>query len=393
VNPIEGAASNAIPATPSAKMLIRFKAPIPETSGPRFWYEAEAGVYGFSRNLPTIASITPPATTGPTFVPTSPGFIGLFSMSTVTNPLVTGATPDFGAGGSYRMGYWLDPGRTMAIDGGLFYVQGYSKFALSPTSVTTNTLINTTPDVFVGLFNDTTATTGSGAILDQLYGADVNFRMKAPPIANLTNFDVLAGVRYVALDETLTASVASSFSRTFQPALGLPPPVDFSNSSSGTGQFGIWNKFIGPQVGFDADKHWGRYWVESENELAVGATFEQVSVSGSTVTSTTPTRTLVLAGIPLAVNGGAPVTGTGGAPAFGLFAQEDRSTARFAVVPSGTIKVGYDFIPDVLSLTLAYNYLYLSSVGRAADQINSPGGIAQSSFFAQGVTLGVKGKF
>jgi hypothetical protein len=92
-------------------VLIPAKAPTAETSGPRFWYDAEGGVYGFSRNLPTIASITPPATTGPTFVPTAPGFIGLFTMSTVTNPLVTGATPDFGAGGSYRMGYWLDPGR------------------------------------------------------------------------------------------------------------------------------------------------------------------------------------------------------------------------------------------------------------------------------------------
>jgi hypothetical protein len=129
-------------------------------------------------------------------------------------------------------------------------------------------------------------------------------------------------------------------------------------------------------------------------ELAVGATIEQVQVSGSTNNTTTPTRTVLLAGIPLAVNGGTPVTGIpANAPVFGLFTQGDRLTARFAVVPSGTIKVGYDFIPNVLSLTLAYYYLYLSSVGRVADQINSPGGVAQSSFFAQGITLGVKGKF
>jgi hypothetical protein len=71
----------------------------------------------------------------------------------------------------------------------------------------------------------------------------------------------------------------------------------------------------------------------------------------------------------------------------------DRSRTAFAVVPSGNIKAGCDIIPDMLSLTLAYNYLYMSSVGRVGDQITSPFGITQSSFFAQGITLGAKAKF
>ena len=61
-------------------------------------------------------------------------------------------------------------------------------------------------------------------------------------------------------------------------------------------------------------------------------------------------------------------------------------------MPSGTIKVGYDINP-MLSLTLAYNYLYMSNVGRVGDQITSPSDIKQSSFFAQGITLGVKELF
>jgi len=118
---------------------------------------------------------------------------------------------------------------------------------------------------------------------------------------------------------------------------------------------------------------------------------EQVSVSGSTNNSITPTRTLALAGIPLSVNGGAPVTGIpGGPPSFGLFAQGSRSKTALVVVPSGTITLGYDVIPDMLSLTVAYNYLYLSSVGRVGDQITSPSDIRQSSFFAQGITFGAK---
>src|SRR4029077_7538904 len=134
--------------------------------------------------------------------------------------------------------------------------------------------------------------------------------------------------------------------------------------------------------------------VASENKVAVGAIIEGLSVSGVNVFSTTPTKTLVLAGIPLAVNaGGTPVSGVGAAPSFGLFAQGDRSKTAFAVVPSGNIKVGYDVIDDMLSLTLAYNYLYMSNVGRVGDQITSPFDIRQSSFFAQGITFGVKAKF
>jgi hypothetical protein len=387
VTPVEGAAaSNAMAAKPVVKALG------PVNSGPRFWIEAEGGIYGFSKNLPTLAATAPPATTGPTFVPTSPGFIGLVSISSVTNPLTIGDSPGLGGGGSYRMGYWLDPERTKAIEGSVFYVRGASKFSTAPTTVTTTTLINTTPDVFVGLFNDTTTTALNGVISDQLYGADANYRMKAPQLTSLSNFDVMVGVRYAALDERLTASVSSVFLRNFRPELGIPFPTDFTNASSGFDSFRIRNDFVGPQAGFNAEQHWGPYWVASENKLAVGAMLEHLSVSGSTVTSTTPTNTILLAGIPLMINGGLPVTGIG-APSFGLFGQGDRSRTAFAVVPSGNIKVGYDIIPDMLSLTLAYNYLYMSSVGRVGDQITSPFGITQSSFFAQGITLGAKAKF
>ncbi len=286
----------------------------------------------------------------------------------------------------------------MAVEGSLFYVRGTSSANLSqsPTTLRTTNFINTTPDVFVGLFDDTTTTTVTGAgIADQLYGVDANFRMRGPRIASLSNFDIMVGARFVSLDETLTASVSSLFSRTYQPALGLPTPVNFTNSVAGFDSFRIRNNFIGPQIGFNAEQHWGPWWVASENKLAVGAMIERASVSGSSVFTTSPTTTLALAGIPLTVvNAAAPVAlGAGGAPAFGVFAQGDRNKTTFAVLPSGNIKVGYDIIDDVLSLTLAYNYLYMSNVGRVGEQITSPSDIRQSNLFAQGVTLGVKAKF
>ena len=372
-------------------MPLKTKADVP-SPGPRYWVEVDGGPYGFSKNLPVLAATAPPASTGPTFVPTAPGFIGLVSISTVANPLATGNSPGLGGGGSFRMGYWLDPQQTRAIEGSTFYVRGDSNFSPLTTTVRTTTSINTTPDVFVGLFNDTTATALNGAMTDQFYGADLNYRMAAPHFASLSNLDVMFGLRYAALDEKLSASVNSVFSRNYQPSLGIPFPTDFTNTVSGFNTFRIRNDFIGPQVGFNAEQHWGPYWVRSENKLAVGAMIERASVSNSTTASTTPTNTIFLAGIPLLVNGGSPVTGPGG-PQFGLFQQFDRNKIAFAAVPSGDIKVGYDVVPDMLSVTLAYNYIYMSSVGRVGDQIASPTDIRQSSIFAQGITFGARAKF
>ena len=224
VNLFDAAPSNAILAKPVAKFLT------PIESGPRWWIQADGGIYGFAKNSPIIAAVAPPASTGPIKVPTSPGFIGLTTVSTVANPVATGAPAVFGGGGNLRMGYWLDPARTMAIDGSAFFVQGRSgSISQAPTTLRTTTAVNTTPDVFVNLFDDTTTTSvNSAAISDQLYGGDVNLRMRRPLFADLPDFDIMFGLRYAALSEKLVASVDSFSSRTFQPALGLPTStVDF----------------------------------------------------------------------------------------------------------------------------------------------------------------------
>ena len=86
----------------------------------------------------------------------------------------------------------------MAVDGSAFFVQGKFRCDLSGADDRqTSTFINTTPDVFVGLFDDTMTTTVTGAtISDQFYGADVNFRMRTPLFASLPIFDVMFGLRY-----------------------------------------------------------------------------------------------------------------------------------------------------------------------------------------------------
>ena len=272
VNLFDARTSNAILTKPGARVLT------PVETGPRWWIQADGGIYGFSKNSPLIATIAPPASTGPTKVPTAPGFIGL-------DHDIDGNKPDRHRRlGSFRRRR-EPPGGLLAgpaADDGhrrqCLLRAGQVRFdhCEAPTIVKTTTSVNTTPDVFVDLFDDTTTTSvTNAAISDQLYGADVNFRMRTPLFANLPNFDVMFGLRYAALNEKLTASVNSVSSHIFQPGLGLPTACRFQQFLNRFRLVPIRNDFIGPQFGFNAEKHWGPFWVGNESKLAVGAMIEQ----------------------------------------------------------------------------------------------------------------------
>jgi hypothetical protein len=264
VNPVWDMASTAKPAKAIAK------ASPPVTSVPRSWVEADVGFYGSFRNIPGNAPTGLPFL-GPIFVPSSPGFIGLFSISTVTNPRSTPVS--FGGGANYAWGYWLNPQRTTAIEGSAFFGLGYANSSAAQADKTT--FINTTPDVFVGLFDDNT-TVSTGGVWELFYGTDANYRMNVPHsqyfpyFPSDTKFDVLVGWRYIGLDE-FTFSSSSVLTRTYQKALGLPAPFSIPVVNSHRPKFfSVWNNFFGPQTGFNVEQHWGRYWVESENKGGSG---------------------------------------------------------------------------------------------------------------------------
>ncbi len=376
--PLADSATGAI-LEPRAKVLTPVAVLTPVKPGPRYWFEAEAGFLAFFRNVPVV-----PATALPTTLvrnPTSPGFVGLYTTSSAVTP--NNSPIGYGGGANFAWGRWLDLQHMTAIDGSVFFGLGFEKAPLRPT-LTTQHLVNTTPDVFVGLFNDNTTIANSG-IWDLFYGADANYRMTVPNFPYLTNFEVIVGLRYVGLDE-FTSSATSTLTRTYRPELGIPfafntPIVD----SSGPSWHGIWNNFIGPQIGFNAEEHWGPFWVKTENKVAVGGNLELVT-SGQTINTTQPTTEKLLAGIPLTVNSGGPLVTS-------VSSGSVRVRGGFAYVPSGTLKFGYDIIPDQRSLTLAYTYLFMGNVGMISDQFPNPVGIRQSSLFVQGVTLGFKEKF
>jgi hypothetical protein len=438
--------------------------PVAEPPGNRWWVEVEQAFYGLSggHSAPLIVTGNP-TVTGPIVtqapIPTSPGFIGLRTEQNSLGPLATGGTLFGGegldtrihSGEALRFGYWLDPGHNQAIEGGGFYIgsesatftsapgangvgipffdangMGQTFIVNRPTmTTTTSVFVNTTPAVFVHLFDtissDQATGTASASYSNSLWGADLNYRLRTPLFRERgVNVDVSAGLKYVNLSETLSLGTVSTATHTdvttFEPALGLPGTPGFTNSNSATTATNdiikTRNNFIGPQFGVRGDVRLDEYWsISGDAKLALGANIETLSVSGttaSTVTSmTTPTQTLLLAGIPLTVAAGTP-PGSAATPVTatttnvsgsGIFASAANSGSHtrtvFAFIPGGAFKVNYDVVPSFLTLSLGYNVFWISDVLRASDQLIGVGAplYQQSSVLAQAVTLSAKVKF
>jgi hypothetical protein len=219
-------------------------------------------------------------------------------------------------------------------------------------------------------------------------------------------------LRYLNFSETLTVNTAVSSSHNvttvFDQSLGLPtgniPVLNLTQTNSLTSdKFATRNDFVGSQLGARGEQHWDRIWASGEARLALGLMSEHVSISGSTTSSSTtistPTNSILLAGIPLNVAAGntSVITTSSSIAGSGILSRPNTVGTHtlyvLAAVPSGSIKFGYDLVPNVASVWLGYDGMFISSVARAATQADSAGAVHQSSFWAQGADLGMKVRF
>ncbi len=424
-------------------------APPPPLPSDRFWVSIEENVLQISGDISPSRLVNnfDPIVSGGSVslgpVPTSPGFIGLsaFLESVVPTPTgsVFGGPTDTGVhnGQTISAGYWLDPGK-LAIDGEFFFLDptshsdfkspnggnlavqvlnpggGYSNYIISetPITATSSSYINTTPAVFVHLFDDSITTSASGSVAinssTDFLSPDLKYRMRLWDNGAGSSLDFTAGLRYADLSELMSIGTSvngsSTETVTYDPALGLPGTPNYTNTTASlvttADTFSTHNRFLGPQVGLSGKYEWGQLWLSGDAKVALGPMFEALHISGSTnattTSSITPTTTILLAGIPLAVASGAPVvTTTSSSSNVGLFKRSGHwGDLVFAALPSADIKLGYDIVPDVLSLTAGYSAMFLSSVARPGNQVNrNLGSLAQTGFWAQGVTVGVKYRF
>jgi hypothetical protein len=354
------------------------------------------------------ANAPPLVTTSPATAPQStqgvlgqPGTVVLFGGSQITeqqNPF---------SGGRFFAGYQFGPCNLCAVEvGGFFLGRQTATFDANspfPPVIARPFLANTPAGMMENA--ELVASPGSNpgdlfssaggihvAAPTQFYGLEANLKRNICCGCNY-RLDVLGGYRYLNLSEGLFITENLVALRAV-PATGM----GVGDRIMVTDRFNTRNRFNGGQLGLGGEYRFGRLFVGGSIKVALGDVHQVVNIHGGT--QITPAA------------GGPPTTFTSGLLALssnsGTFSRD-----TFAVVPEGTLKIGYQ-ITDNLRAFVGYNFLYISSVVRPGDQIDrvlntnlippfTPTGPAgpprplvpfkTTDFWAQGLTFGVEWRY
>lgn len=320
---------------------------------PRLWGSLEYLVW-FNRNeaVPPLATVGPPGSFG---VLTSPG----------TAVVLGGRGVDFGAFNGVRatVGGWFNRDATVGAEVGGFLLERRSDSArVTDSPALTNDLGRPFVNSATGA-EDSIPVASPGNLNGAVYaksssrawGADADF------VVNYRNYslyrvDLLGGFRYFDLLERLNVGDLTTF------------PEDGNAGTAIFDQFATRNQFYGGQVGARAVVNRGRLELTLTSKVALGFTHEASEIGGTTTF----------------FGGGMPTLNVPG----GLLAEPSNSGRltrdRFGVLSESTVALGYR-VTERLSTSVGYNFLYLSSVARPAEQIDRTIGTGQLSLVGGGV--------
>jgi hypothetical protein len=248
-------------------------------------------------------------------------------------------------------GIWLDNCCGTAVEvGGFFLGSRSTNFEADsgPNGVLSRPFFNVnTGSEFAQLVAFPGISTGRVTVSapSNLWGLDTNLR------CNLCcgccyRFDLLGGFRFLDLNESITIT------EQIQGGAGAPAP--FTNAQTTVfDRFATRNNFYGGQIGFDGEWKRGRWSVDVQGKLALGATDERIDINGmETITDATgTTRTF---------NGGLLALSSN----IGSFHK-----TQFSVVPELGVTLGYQ-LTETVRVYAGYNILYWTRVARPGDQID-----------------------
>ena len=177
-----------------------------------------------------------------------------------------------------------------------------------------------------------------------LWGAEFNLRSRLPSVA-ASRWEGLAGYRHWNLSERLTITEMLIAERN--------APVPIGTNVEIQDRFAVRNQFHGGQVGLRGSRDFGAMSVDARGTVAVGATREEIEITG--------VQNRVQPGLARETfNGGLLAAG----PNLGRFVNE-----RISVVPEGNASIGWN-ITNRLKAYVGYNVVVWTNVARPGDQID-----------------------
>jgi len=309
----------------------------------RMWISAE-WIYwkGTGQNLPPTATTapagTPRATAGALG---APGTTILFGGNDVNG--------DWRNGLRVNAGFWLDPCQRIGFQASYFMLspsrQGAAAGSDGSVPVTrpfTNAgtgLQDTQLVSFPGVLAGTTVTDARSEV--QGFSPNFLYNLCCTPC---TRFDLTLGYQYfnltdtVVITENLTALAGSN----------IPVGTQFLINDTIRTE----NHFHGPTIGFQWEKRWSHWFLNAHGGAALGVMNSTTTISGNTrIVSNGATQTFP---------GGLLTQNTN----IGTF-----KSSKFAVIPQGGFRLGCQVTPRMRAF-VGYDFMYVSNVQRAADQID-----------------------
>jgi hypothetical protein len=313
---------------------------------PRFSVTAEGLLWWLPNfNLPALLTTS------------SPAFNGIIGQGD-TRVLLSGSSLEDSFHGGARFGgrYWFGPEMKWGFGGDFFFLGKNTGTFLAESStipLIARPFLNLNqnqqfseivafPGFSVGSTLVTTATDAWGG------GFDIYRNIVSTPCHHL-NF--LTGFRFMRLNEELTIT------ETFARLPNAPRTLGLPNVLSGvvTDKFSTVNEFYGANFGIDGEIRRGRFTLGGRAAIAVGEVFQTVQIDGMQALRYDTGAAAMFPGGLLALPGAS----------LGNFKRD-----QFAVMPEIGVKLGYDLLPH-LRLTVGYNLIYLSSVLRPGDQVDT----------------------
>lgn len=306
-------------------------------------------------------------------------------------------------GGRVQLGAWFDPCERFGMVGSFFMLQQRTK-TYSNSSDGNPLLARPFFNPLEGGFQDSELVAaeellrGSVTVKNQtqLLGADLNFRWNLAHRMwekncswKSWNLDLIAGVRYLRLNESLTINE----DLTDGPAGQDPGARTFIQD-----RFETENNFYGGQIGLLTEMRYKGWFVNLSAKVALGATQQRVGISGSSTFDLTDAPAVTQ---PAGILAGQTNIG-------------NYSRTAFSIVPEIGVNLGYQ-LTDHCRVYVGYNLLVWTNVVRPGQQIdpvvnpnNWPSNVdpgrreppqrpaftyRDSTFWAQGLVAGLEWRF